>query len=846
VEAATRSAFVLGLGGAASALACVVWGAAVARAVGGSPVTTAVSAAAFAGAVAAGGVFAARVARRDAGAGRALPGLLLAGALWMTGAVWVAPCVDGAADRAPAGAFATHLVVALVALGLPGLIAGALVPLGGTLDACRGAARGGGRLWATATFGAALGFGSVGAAAPSLLGYAAVGWLASAVYAVAAWLACRLAPAGAAMVGSPGEGGEPEGRRGAGRSGRPAERRPGVGRGVVAATTVALGAGGAAWLALWTRQRSLVLPEGPAWLALLASAWLAWFAAGCAVSRRVEGLARRPETTLAAAALLAAAGGPVGAALGGWVRGAIADARPVPWLAAEAAVAVAAAMASALPTGVALPIASSALHRPDGGAASGAGPVVVWCAAGAIAGVVAAPFVAVPWFGLSAALVAVPVAVGLPPAFLAWRGGDRRDRVGARLVAATAAALVASLALAARVDTTPWRSAGGGGSVDEARAEVRVVWGADGVAVVVAGADGSRALLLDGHRPAGGDGGAFIERRLAHIPMLLHGHARTVAVAGVATGNTVGAFAAHPVRRIDAVESLGPALRALDLFGDTNGRLWARENVHLVHGDGRLAIRRGRVGYDLVVDDLAHSWRGAAAGLTSVQHFRAVRARLAPGGLYCLWVPLGEVAVGDLAGVAAGFVAVFAEATVLLGHLGVREPLLALVGGTRPPAELLERGRLWAALGERPPGWAVEADLAAPEDLQSLYVGDARWLADLGAAAVPSTLDRPLDAHRRAATWWRATDDLGPATLATVLARRRPLAEVLPDDENALRRHRAVGVLVRAGLAEAGGDLDGAESGYERAAEADPTFSLPELALALLREGRASSSRRRR
>jgi len=213
---------------------------------------------------------------------------------------------------------------------------------------------------------------------------------------------------------------------------------------------------------------------------------------------------------------------------------------------------------------------------------------------------------------------------------------------------------------------------------------------------------------------------------------------------------------------------------------------------------------------------------------------RLARQRLARGGIFCLWLPLHELAREDLGMVAATFLEAFGQGRVFFGHLGWRQPILAMVHGA--PDDSLHRGRLLEITGIEPPDWLVASDLDQPQDLQALYVGGTELLRELAGDAVPTTWDRPVLAYRSAATWWRGTSGLGQRTLGFVLSERRSIEEVAPEDDLAERRFRAVGIFLRAELHEANGELEEAVLGYGDAAREDPTFGLPRLALAVLRE----------
>lgn len=793
-------------GAAAVTAATVLWAHALQQVLGGAaPV---VAAGVFACAAALGGLAASAAARGGGRARWALVALQAAGAAWALASPRVGLAAAAgllASATAEGGApLARAYAIAAVALAVPGLLAGATVPLAADLAAAArpwpwaaaGAAAGGltAGLWVLPAHGCEAGFGAV-----------------AALHALVAALVALGARARAGAAAGP----EPPAATGA--SWRMAAIH------LAAAGLCAVG-----WQALGTRLVSLAIPPSPAWPAIAIACWAGGAGAGAALVDHLAGRGRAPRAAPGAAQVAGAAAALLGAALAAWAAEQLAAARPLgsPAL-AELAICAAAVVPAAMAIG--------ALVRATAGAVGSRGLAVAALAAGGALGTVAAPLLLLPALGLSHALLALgaaQAAVGLWP--LVARGGRARSkaRERARPQVCTAAALVGLLVAAGlvnRADLRPWSPELG------AREPERVIWGAQAAVVTAHDRTGSLRLWVDRRQGLGGDlGEGFIERRLGHLPLLLHGRARSVLALGVGTGNTLGAVTLHAgPGRIEAAEGLGPVLGMLDLFSATNEQLWRDGRVRLHNADAQVVLARARPRFDVIVAGPVHPWQAGWRGLVELDALRLARARLEPGGLVCLWLPLDELGAGDLAVVSATFLRAFGGGTALLGHLGWRQPVLGLVAGG--PREALTRDRLGQVLGSSPPAWAVETDLAQPEDVQALYVGGTAWLRAMAGRAPASTWAHPVLEPRTAATWWRGAAGLGERALARVMARRRPVAEVAPGDERAARRHRAVAVLIEGELAEAAGDLEGAVRGYVAAAEIDPTFELPGVALSMLR-----------
>jgi spermidine synthase len=96
----------------------------------------------------------------------------------------------------------------------------------------------------------------------------------------------------------------------------------------------------------------------------------------------------------------------------------------------------------------------------------------------------------------------------------------------------------------------------------------------------------------------------------------------------------------------------------------------------------RLAATRAR--YDVIVGDLVVPWRQGEAALFTLEHFQAARRALAPGGLFCQWLPLFQLSEPELQVLLRTFLAVFPRAAVWRGDFSAGQPALALIGSAEP------------------------------------------------------------------------------------------------------------------------------------------------------------------
>lgn len=319
--------------------------------------------------------------------------------------------------------------------------------------------------------------------------------------------------------------------------------------------------------------------------------------------------------------------------------------------------------------------------------------------------------------------------------------------------------------------------------------------GVSDTVVVVETPPGHRTLRVNNRFTMGGTAAATAERRQAHLPLLLHPGPRRALFLGSGTGITAAAATAHPGLEVDSVELVPDIVAVMPEFAPENAAAPGR--LRQFTADARRFLRATPARYDVIVADLFHPGRDGAGALYTREHFQAVRDRLAPGGLFCQWVPLYQVSAPTLDRMVSSVRAVFPHVRAFLLRPTLDTPALGLVASAAPvkyPADWWEqrvgpapelRAALQAAglndtvqlLG----GFVADADdwtpLPPPDS-------DARptvnWLAarrDLPGLRRPEAtlfalLARPA---RGAETLLREPAELGPRLRAYAAARNRYL-----------------------------------------------------------------------
>lgn len=326
------------------------------------------------------------------------------------------------------------------------------------------------------------------------------------------------------------------------------------------------------------------------------------------------------------------------------------------------------------------------------------------------------------WLGPKAALLLVAAGYLV----VAGRRGLRQP-----LTWATAAGVAALLAFApplAFVDVPP---------------EGRLLSYRDGplaaVSVVEDGAGVAR-LRINNRQQEGSSASRRADARQAWIPLLLHPAPRHVLFLGLGTGVTARAAAEDTRLQVEAVELLPEVIEASALFAGA-----APSSLRTIAADARRYVRTAPQRYDLIVADNFHPARSGSGALYTVEHFEAVRARLAADGLFCQWLPLHQLELDTLRSIVRSFHAAFPAGGAVLATHSLETPVIGLIA--RADGRALDA----AALRRRIAAAAPRAGEFGLDDEFALFgslIADAPALQAFAGDAALNSDDRPVVAYR--------------------------------------------------------------------------------------------------
>lgn len=295
-----------------------------------------------------------------------------------------------------------------------------------------------------------------------------------------------------------------------------------------------------------------------------------------------------------------------------------------------------------LPTalmGAAFPVLQRAVHDDLRSIGRKVGLLQAANIAGCVAGSLLVGLLAVDRLG-TAATFRLLVLGALAFSILGWRRYGRGFAVSLGALLALAAALPDSDALWRRLHGLP--------------ATARALFDEDATGVVAITEETVEAKGWRFRLSLNGKGNSWFPFGGPHtvmgaVPAIVHPAPRRVAIVGLGSGDTAWAAACRPeTESVTVVELSGPqprALRrllALEPLPDL-ARLIGDPRLELRIADGRQMLQSEHDVYDIVQADAI--WPNAAysGNLYSLEFFRLVASRLAPGGIACTWAPTPRV-----------------------------------------------------------------------------------------------------------------------------------------------------------------------------------------------------------
>ncbi|UQA59554.1 fused MFS/spermidine synthase [Polyangium aurulentum] len=349
-------------------------------------------------------------------------------------------------------------------------------------------------------------------------------------------------------------------------------------------------------------------------------------------------------------------------------------------------------LALLLPTtlalGMSLPALAASSRAPGPRHGAWVGRVFASNTLGTITGSLATGFVLLGWLGselilkIAAAMALLLGVIGLVSARPA-EGGARALRREMAFVGTAAAAVLAVLGFSGRWDAYQltlgshyyWEP-------PEATRVSRVEWlredAQSGFITVMRAPNGKKTLRTNGKYEGNSEPGEF-QDLFALLGGLYVKHHERAAIVGLGPARTLNVLHAMPFGHIEAIE-YSPAIiaAAREAFPEFSGPPFAdTARVELVCDDGRNHLQLSRRSYDYIAIAISGAAFAGAGNIYSRDFFRAVGDRLAPEGIFMLWIQVHHVFPKDVRSVAYTLREVFPHVHFYTGPLAEQGFLLA-------------------------------------------------------------------------------------------------------------------------------------------------------------------------
>lgn len=211
----------------------------------------------------------------------------------------------------------------------------------------------------------------------------------------------------------------------------------------------------------------------------------------------------------------------------------------------------------------------------------------------------------------------------------------------------------------------------------------RIVAYRDGIMAavsVVEDGEGVARLRINNRQQEGSSSTLLVDGRQALLPVLLHPAPQQALFLGLGTGMTSATAAEDPSLQVDTVELLPEVIEASQHFWRVFDRDGPNPRQHIMAADARRYVRASDRLYDVIVSDNFQPARSGSGALYTVEHFRAVKARLATDGLFCQWLPLHQLDIATLRSIVQSFMQAYPKGMAILASNSLETPVVGLLG----------------------------------------------------------------------------------------------------------------------------------------------------------------------
>ena len=175
-----------------------------------------------------------------------------------------------------------------------------------------------------------------------------------------------------------------------------------------------------------------------------------------------------------------------------------------------------------------------------------------------------------------------------------------------------------------------------------------------------------RRLSLNGVDVAGTSSELFtIQKLQGHLPLLLHGSARSVLHIGFGSGGTAWSVSCHPVKNITIAEISQSIIdKSSQYFHHVNHNVLQDPRLKIHITDGRNFVLASRETFDVILSDSIHPRYSGNGSLYTYDYYRLLKKRLNPGGVVSMWLPFYGLTVENFKMIVKSFYRVFPNTSI--------------------------------------------------------------------------------------------------------------------------------------------------------------------------------------
>jgi spermidine synthase len=226
-----------------------------------------------------------------------------------------------------------------------------------------------------------------------------------------------------------------------------------------------------------------------------------------------------------------------------------------------------------------------------------------------------------------------------------------------------------------------------------------------------------------------------------YLPLALRAQSKDALLISFGVGSTAKALTdSRGLQHIDVVDISRDILDMSSVIFPDGGNPLGDPRVQQHVEDGRFFLSTTRRKYDLITSEPPPPKVAGVVNLYTEEYFRSIHEHLVEGGYASYWLPVHELQPADTLAIIKSFCNAFEDCSLWSGG-GLEWMLLGSNGASgRVSAESFSAQ--WRDEHVRPE--LVSLGFEAPEQMGSLFMGDARQLAAMTANVQPVTDNYPL------------------------------------------------------------------------------------------------------